>query len=120
MNLRRKEQLLQRRRCRIRKKLNGTLERPRLSVYLSHKHFYAQCIDDAEGRTLAYTSTLAGDIKAKKLTRNVKGAAEFGKIAAVVFKKAGIKSVIFDRGIRHYQGALKAFAEAVREEGLNF
>ena len=120
MNLRKKQRLLQRRRLRIRKKLNGTAERPRLSVYLSHQHLYAQCIDDTKGHTIASASTLSEETKNKKRKPNTESATAFGKSAAEIFKKAGIQKVIFDRGIRHYQGTLKAFAEAARGSGLDF
>jgi len=91
MKLQKKQSLAQKRRWRIRKKVQGSAARPRLSVHFSNKHIYAQCIDDVKGHTLAY-----------------------------VTKAAGIDSVVFDRGGRRYHGCVKSFAEAAREGGLQF
>ena len=120
MNLKKKRQLLQRRRWRIYKKVKGTAERPRLAVYFSHQHIYAQCIDDCKGATLLYLSTLAKDLKDKNLKPNVTGATEFGKIFGEMAKKTGIQKVVFDRGLRHYHGVVKAFANAARGTDLAF
>ena len=120
MNLNKKKQLLQRRRWRIYKKVKGTAERPRLAVYFSHQHIYAQCIDDRKGATLVYLSSLAKDFKEKNLKPNIAGATEFGKIFAKKAKEVGIQKVVFDRGLRCYHGVVKAFANAAREIDLAF
>lgn len=117
MQLKKKKQLLQRRRWRVRKRLKGTPEKPRLSVYFSHKHMYAQCIDDTRGHTLVYLSTLGKNCK--KLPLNVAGATEFGEIAGKTVSKTAIKQIVFDRGIRRYHGLTKAFAEAFIKELKN-
>lgn len=117
MKLQKKRALLQRRRWRIRKKVNGTAERPRLSVRFSNKHIYAQCIDDKKGHTLLFLSSLAKDVQVKA---NVEGAANLGKLFAEKAGSAGIESVVFDRGGRRYHGCIKSFAEAAREGGLKF
>ena len=117
MKLDKKKNLLQKRRWRIRKKVKGTAERPRLAVNFSNKHIYAQCIDDSKGCTLAYISTVAKDSKTRA---NSKGATEVGKSIAEKAKTVGIKSVVFDRSGRRYHGCVKTFAEAAREGGLQF
>jgi len=115
MKLEKKKSLLQRRRWRIRKKVRGTAERPRLAVHFSNKHVYAQCIDDDKGHTLAYVSSVGGDSKA-----NAEGAVALGKAIAEKAKSAGIEAVVFDRAGRRYHGCVKSFAEAAREGGLQF
>ncbi|WP_269524743.1 50S ribosomal protein L18 [Coraliomargarita parva] len=116
MKLELKKNLLQKRRWRIRKKVKGTAERPRLAVHFSNKHIYAQCIDDSKGHTLAYVSSVgAGDAKA-----NIEGAVALGKTIAEKAKAAGIEAVVFDRAGRRYHGCVKSFAEAAREAGLQF
>jgi len=116
MKLEKKQSLLQKRRWRIRKKVRGTAERPRLTVHFSNKHVYAQCVDDARGHTMAYVSSVGqGDAKA-----NVDGAVALGKAIAGKAKSAGIESVVFDRAGRRYHGCVKSFAEAAREGGLQF
>ena len=110
----------QKRRWRIRKKIAGTAERPRLAVHLSNKHIYGQVIDDESGKTLVYVSTLGKDLKSEDLKANLKGAETVGKIVAEKAKDAGIERVVFDRSGRLYHGCVKAFAEAAREGGLNF
>ncbi|ADE54692.1 50S ribosomal protein L18 [Coraliomargarita akajimensis] len=117
MKLEKKKSLLQKRRWRIRKKVKGTAERPRLAVHFSNKHIYAQCIDDLKGHTLVYVSSLAKDSDAKA---NGEGATALGKLIAEKAKAAGIESVIFDRSGRRYHGCVKTFAEAAREGGLQF
>lgn len=117
MKLEKKKALLQRRRWRIRKKVKGTAERPRLSVCFSNKHIYAQCIDDTKGHTMVFLSSLT---KGSELKANVEGATALGKSFAEKAKKAGIDSVVFDRSGRRYHGCVKSFAEAVREGGLKF
>jgi large subunit ribosomal protein L18 len=109
-----------RRRARIRKRVSGTANRPRLSVRFSSKHIYAQCIDDERGATLVFLSTLASDVRSKKMIANVAGATSFGKIFAERALTSGIRRVIFDRGGRKYHGCVKFFADAAREVGLSF
>ena len=105
---------LQRRKRRIRNKIVGTSDRPRLSVYRSEKHIYAQVIDDSTGCTLASASSVALKIGGS----NMAAAKEVGKALAESAKAAAIEQVRFDRNGRLYHGRLKAFADAVREAGL--
>ena len=118
MKLQKKQSLAQKRRWRIRKKVQGTAERPRLAVHFSNKHIYAQCIDDVAGHTLAYASSVGGKDAAVKA--NAEGAVALGKSIAEKAKSAGIESVVFDRAGRRYHGCVKSFAEAAREGGLQF
>ncbi|ODT15620.1 MAG: 50S ribosomal protein L18 [Kaistia sp. SCN 65-12] len=102
----------------LRKVANG---RPRLSVYRSSEHIYAQVIDDAEGRTLASASTLEKDLRASLKTGADKAAAEaVGKLVAERAKAAGVSQVIFDRGGYLFHGRVKALADGAREGGLDF
>lgn len=112
----------QKRHRRIRKKIMGTIERPRLSVRRSTGHLYAQVIDDTTGKTLVSFSTLSADIKdkIKKDAGNVKGAVILGSAVADKCKKEGITKVVFDRAGYLYHGRVKALAEAARKGGLNF
>jgi large subunit ribosomal protein L18 len=106
---------------RIRKRLIGAPERPRLAVYRSNKHIYAQIIDDSKGATLIAASTL--DVDAKKDVKhggNIAAAKAVGKLVAQRAKAKGIESVLFDRGGYLYHGRVKALAEAAREAGLKF
>jgi large subunit ribosomal protein L18 len=103
---------------RIRKKINGTPERPRLAVFRSVKHIYAQIIDDRAGRTLAAASS--NEKGAEFDGGNVAGAKEVGRRVAERAKAAGINSVVFDRGGYLYHGRVKALADAAREGGLEF
>ncbi len=105
---------------RIRKKIFGTAERPRLSVFRSEKHLYAQIIDDVDGKTLMGTSTKSKDFSAAKDAGNVKGAQVLGKLVAQKALQSNIKEVVFDRGGFLYHGRIKAFADAAREGGLKF
>jgi large subunit ribosomal protein L18 len=108
----------QRLRYQLRQKAGG---RPRLSVFRSGKHIYAQIIDDAAGRTLAAASTLDKDLKASLRTGADKDAASaVGKLIAERCKVAGVSAVVFDRGSYLYHGRVKALAEAAREGGLDF
>jgi large subunit ribosomal protein L18 len=102
---------------RIRRKLAGTTERPRLNVYRSLNHIYAQVIDDQKGETLVSASTLALKVKTGG---NVAAAKETGKAVAELAVKQGIKKVVFDRGGYLYHGRIKALADAAREAGLEF
>ena len=107
------------RKKRVRKKVNGNTERPRLSVFRSSKHIYAQVIDDSDGKTLAAASTLDKELKGKtNATRE--GAAAVGKAIAERAKKAGVSAVVFDRGGFLFHGRVKALADAAREGGLEF
>ena len=116
MKLLKKLSLLKKRRWRIRKKINGTSERPRLAVLFSNKHIYAQCIDDVKGHTLVQVSSIGtGDLKANK-----EGAIQLGRSIAEKAVAAGIDTVVFDRSGRLYHGCVKSFAEAAREGGLKF
>jgi large subunit ribosomal protein L18 len=107
---------------RIRKKIIGTKERPRLSVRRSINHLYAQIIDDRAGKTMVHISTLSTDVKDKlsKGAGNVKGAALLGAALAEKCKKEGITKVVFDRAGYLYHGRIKALAEAARKGGLSF
>ncbi len=103
--------------ARIRAKLSGTGERPRLNVYRSLNHIYAQVIDDQKGETLVSASSLALKLKTGG---NVATAKEIGKAVAELAVKQGIKKVVFDRGGYLYHGRIKALADAAREAGLEF
>ncbi len=105
-------------RRRIRKKIAGTAERPRLAVHFSNMNVYAQVIDDEKGVTLAAASTL--DKEVGKKGANVESALKVGEIVARRAKEAKIESVVFDRGGYQYHGKVKALADAAREAGLNF
>jgi large subunit ribosomal protein L18 len=103
---------------RIRRKLSGTAERPRLAVFRSVAHIYAQVIDDVEGRTVVSASSV--DKVGKTKGGNVAAAKAIGKLVAERAKEKGIKSVVFDRGGYQYHGRVKALADAAREAGLEF
>ena len=106
---------------RIRNRFSGTAERPRLSVFRSNNHIYAQVIDDAAGKTLVSASTAEKDAKAElKNTNDVEAASYVGKLVAKRAKDAGIEQVLFDRGGYIYHGRVKALADAAREAGLEF
>lgn len=107
-----------RRRRRIRKKIHGTSERPRLSVFRSNKHIYAQVIDDVKEHTIAQASTRDLDLKGSRKT--VEAANSVGKILAERVRTAGVEQVAFDRGGYLYHGRVKALAEGAREGGLRF
>jgi large subunit ribosomal protein L18 len=112
---------LLRRRASIRKQLFGTQERPRLSIFRSDKHIYAQVIDDYAGKTLAAAATTAADVRGDlKNGGNVAAAKKVGTLIAERAKAAGISAVAFDRGGRRYHGRIKALADAAREGGLKF
>ena len=102
---------------RIRKKISGTQERPRLSVFRSNKGFYAQVIDDAAGKTLVSVSSQDKSITGEKLNK-IDQAKAVGKLAAQKSSDAGVKEVVFDRNGYLYHGRVKAFADAAREGGL--
>ena len=106
---------------RMRNRFSGTAERPRLAVFRSNNHMYAQIIDDTVGYTLVAASTLDKDVKAElEKTNNVEAAAYLGTVIAKKALDKGIKTVVFDRGGFIYQGKVQALAEAAREAGLEF
>ncbi len=108
-----------RRHRRVRKKVQGTPTRPRLAVFRSNRHIYAQVIDDKAGRTIAEASTLDTDLRSGA-TGNASAAAEVGRLVAERAKAAGIDSVVFDRGGFLYHGRVAALADAARAAGLEF
>ncbi len=119
MKLEKKKTLFRRRRWRIRKKVKGTADRPRLTVHFSNKHVYAQCIDDEKGHTLAYVSSVGGR-DGDGLKANTESAVKLGEAIASKAKAAGIGAVVFDRAGRRYHGCVKSFADAARDAGLKF
>jgi large subunit ribosomal protein L18 len=120
MKLTRKESV-QRRHRRVRKDVNGSTERPRLAIFRSLQHIYAQVIDDTEQHTLVAASSLEPELKSKLSTGgNIEAAAEVGKLIAERAKAKGIELVVFDRGGNLYHGRVQALADAAREAGLNF
>jgi large subunit ribosomal protein L18 len=112
-----RNEIRQRVHTRIREKVAGTAERPRLNVYRSLNHIYAQVIDDAKGVTVASASSKASKLKTGG---NVAAAKEIGKLVAERAQEKGIKKVVFDRGGYLYHGRIKALADAAREAGLEF
>jgi large subunit ribosomal protein L18 len=112
--------LLQKRRWRIRKKVNGTALRPRLCVRFTSKHVYAQAIDDDAGTTLVFLGSLDPELRKGKLKANLAGAKALGVAFALKARAAGIASVVFDRSGAPYHGKVKVFADAAREGGLKF
>lgn len=110
-----------RRHKRIRKKIFGFPEKPRLCVYRSNMNIYAQIINDVEGKTIVQASTIDAEIK-KELAQggNKEAAAKVGKVLALRAKKRGIKEVVFDRNGYAYHGCVKALADALRQSGLKF
>ena len=106
---------------RLRNRFSGTAERPRLAVFRSNNHMYAQIIDDTVGNTLVSASTVQKDVKDQlEKTNDVAAAAYLGKVIAQKALDAGIKEVVFDRGGFIYQGKIQALADAAREAGLEF
>ena len=120
MKLSRKDSV-QRRHRRIRKKVNGTSERPRLSIFRSNNHIYAQVIDDVAQHTIVAASTLEPSLKGElSSSADCKASAAVGKLVAQRALEKGIAKVVFDRGGNLYHGRVQALAEAAREAGLNF
>ena len=113
-----KKQIRKRIHVRIRRKLSGTPQRPRLAVFRSVAHIYAQVIDDVKGTTLASASSV--DKGGKTSGGNVAAAKAIGKLVAERAKEKGVKAVVFDRGGYQYHGRIKALADAAREAGLEF
>ncbi len=103
---------------RIRRKVTGTAERPRLAVHYSNQHIYAQVIDDSEGKTLISASTM--DKSFENASANVESARKVGQLLAERAKGSNISAVVFDRGGHLYHGKVKALADAAREAGLQF
>lgn len=111
----------ERRKLRIRNKISGTTERPRLTVFRSAKHIYAQVVDDGSGTTLAAASTLSADLKGGlDDSDKTASAKKVGALIAQICQKNSIERVVFDRNGYLYHGRVKALAEAAREAGLNF
>lgn len=108
-----------RRHTRVRRKVEGSAERPRLSVFRSNQHIYAQVIDDRAGRTLAAASDLEADLRSTEETKSAL-ARRVGALVAQRAKAAGVESVVLDRGGFRYAGRVKELAEGAREEGLVF
>ena len=105
----------------LRNRFSGTAERPRLAVFRSNNHMYAQIIDDTVGKTLVSASTLDEDVKAElEKTNNVEAATVVGTVVAKKALEKGITTVVYDRGGFVYEGKVKALAEAAREAGLEF
>lgn len=120
MKLSRKE-ATRRRHGRIRRKVFGTAERPRLAVFRSNQHIYAQVIDDTRHHTIVSASTLEADLRSELETgANCDASAQVGKLLAERAVAQGIKQVVFDRGGNLYHGRIKALADAAREGGLDF
>ncbi|OGX05138.1 MAG: 50S ribosomal protein L18 [Omnitrophica bacterium RIFCSPLOWO2_12_FULL_50_11] len=117
-----KREARHRRRLRIRKRVTGTAERPRLNVFRSDLHLYAQAIDDLAERTLCAVSTLSSALRAKSRMNwgNIEAAKVFGVYAAEELKKKRISHIVFDRGGYPFHGRIRAFAEALRENGIQF
>ena len=111
----------ERRKLRIRKKLSGSTERPRLSVFRSAKHIYAQVIDDVTGKTIAHASTLSKDLRGTlEEDKKSDAAKKVGALIAKICKSKGIDRVVFDRNGYLYHGRVSALAQAAREAGLEF
>jgi large subunit ribosomal protein L18 len=107
---------------RVRKRVIGSEERPRLHVQRSGMNMYAQVIDDFQEKTIASSSTLTAELRQKKKKQwgNVESAKEFGSFVALVLKKKNIEKIVFDRGGLPFQGRVRAFAEALRDSGVKF
>lgn len=108
------------RHLRVRKKINGTIARPRLSVFRSSKHMYAQLIDDVNGVTIASASTMDKELEAIGNGGNIEAAKKVGELIAARAKAKGVDNVVFDRGGYLYHGRIQALADAAREAGLEF
>jgi large subunit ribosomal protein L18 len=119
MRTEKKLKLKQLRHWRIRKRVSGTSERPRMSVRFTNENIHVQFIDDVAGKTIAATSTVSKG-ETKDLSANVTGAKKIGAIAAKAAIDKGISAVVFDRGGTRYHGKIKALADAAREAGLKF
>jgi large subunit ribosomal protein L18 len=120
MSVKTKEDIRERIHRRIRKKVAGNAGRPRLAVYRSQTHIYAQLIDDEQGKTLCSASSLDKDAGVQKKGGNVAAAKAVGSLIATRAKDKGVTAVVFDRGGFQYHGRVKALADAAREGGLKF
>lgn len=121
MRIEEKERLRKKRHRRVRYKVSGTAERPRLNVSRSIQHIYAQLIDDSSGHTLASASTLDTGLKAEvKSGGNIAAAKAVGKLIAARAQEKGVTTVVFDRGGYKYHGRVQALADSAREGGLQF
>ena len=120
MRVAKKRNLAKRRHWRVRSKIAGTAERPRMSVKFTGKNIHVQFIDDEHRVTLAQASTMNKALDRKALAANVKSAEQIGTVAAEAAKGAGISKVVFDRGGSKYHGKVKALADAARQAGLVF
>ena len=119
MSTKKKQEGRSRRHYRVRKKVRGSADRPRLAVFRSNKHITVQVIDVVAGRTLAAASTVEGDLRSGP-TGNKTAAATVGRLVAERAQAAGVSKVVFDRGGNLYHGRVAAVAEAAREAGLEF
>lgn len=115
-----RHELRKRRHLRVRRRVVGTPARPRLAVFRSLQHIYAQVIDDTTGETLAAASTLDSSLRAEKAGGTVTGAKAVGKLIAERAKEKGVEKVVFDRGGFMYHGRVQGLADAAREGGLEF
>ncbi len=115
-----RKELTRRRHARIRRRVSGTLERPRLAVFRSNQHIYAQIIDDTAHHTLVAASTVEAAAQAGGKSATQEGAAIVGQLLAERAREQGINQVIFDRGGKLYHGRVAALAEAARKAGLSF
>ena len=120
MTTNKKLQARKRRQVRARRRISGTAERPRLSVFRSSRHIYAQLIDDEAGTTLAAASTVADEIQAEEDGGKIAVASQVGTLIAERATAAGITTVVFDRGGNRYAGRVAALADAARKGGLTF
>lgn len=120
MRIEKKQQLRQLRRWRIRKKVTGTAERPRMAVRFTGKNIYVQFIDDEKRVTVAAAATTSKAVNGDNVKANVAGAQRIGKLAAEAARSKGIEKVVFDRAGARYHGKVKALADAAREGGLQF
>ncbi|GIP41481.1 50S ribosomal protein L18 [Paenibacillus sp. J31TS4] len=114
-----KNQARLKRHLRVRKKIQGTTERPRLNIFRSEKHMYAQLIDDVKGVTIVSASTVDKELKVEN-GGNVEAARQVGALIAKRAKEKGVQQIVFDRSGYLYHGRVKALADAAREEGLEF
>lgn len=115
-----KLKLQNKRKYRVRKKIKGISEKPRLCLRLSNKHIHAQCIDDNKGITLCYLSSQNKTLRKKNILPNKIGSRLFGEIFGQIMQKKGIKKISFDRGCKKFHGKIKSFAESIRNLGVYF
>jgi large subunit ribosomal protein L18 len=118
MERKKKTELRKRRHARLRKKVQGTPDRPRVAVFKSLKHFYAQAIDDTTGRTIVAANSLTGDLR--KSGGDAAAVKSVAELMAGKMKEAGISTIVFDHGGFGYRGKVRIFAETLREKGLQF